>query len=186
MSEAELQALVRSIEELRENQREMARETDRVFRQSKEETDRAIRQLSGLFSTQWGKLVEALVEPGCVDQFRKRGIAITRSMQRAEGIDSDGRQMEIDVLLVNGKEIVAVEVKTTCKISDVEEQEDKLERFKEAFPEYRDKTVYGAVAGLKFESQSDKYAYRRGLFVLKPLDGLAKIMNDDKFQPKVF
>lgn len=186
MSEAELQALVRSIQELRESQRESQRETDRALRQSKEETDRTIRELSGFFSSQWGKLVEALVEPGCVVEFRKRGIAITQSMQRAEGIDSQGRQMEIDVLLVNGEEIVAVEVKTKCKIEDVEEHEDRLERFKEAYPQYRDMAVYGAVAALTFESESDKYAYRRGMFVLKPVEGVAKIVNDDKFQPKAF
>lgn len=46
--------------------------------------------------------------------------------------------------------------------------------------------VYGAVAALAFESESDKYAYRRGMFVLKPVEGMAKIVNDDKFQPKAF
>jgi hypothetical protein len=171
MSEAELQALVRSIEELRESQKE---------------TDRALRELSGLFSTQWGKLVEALVEPGCVDQFRKRGIAITRSMRRAEGIDSHGRQMEIDVLLINGEELVAVEVKTTCKTDDVKEHEDRLERFRDAYPEYRSMRVYGAVAALLFESESDKYAYRHGMFVLKPTEGVAQIVNDTDFKPRVF
>ena len=98
MSEAELQALVKSIEELRESQRESLRETERMMRESKAETDQATRDLSGVFSTQWGRLVEALVEPSCLDAFIDRGINIRRSFQRAEGIDSDGRQMEIDVL----------------------------------------------------------------------------------------
>jgi hypothetical protein len=76
MSGADLQALVRSIEELRDSQRESQRETDRVLKQSKEETDLAIRELSGVFTTQWGRLVEALVEPSCVEQFRDRGVKI--------------------------------------------------------------------------------------------------------------
>ena len=175
MSEAELQALVRSIEELRESQRE-----------SQSETDRAIKELAGVFATQWGKLVEALVEPSCVDQFRERGINITRSFQRAEGINGEGRQMEIDVLLVDGNEVVAIEVKTNLKTSDVDEHEERLERFKAAFPEYKEKTVFGAVAALSFDSDSDKYAYRRGLFVLRPDKGLTRIANDGAFQPKRF
>ena len=175
MSEAELQALVRSIEELRESQRESHRETYR-----------AIKDLAGVFATQWGKLVEALVEPGCVDQFRERGINITRSFQRAEGIDGEGRQMEVDVLLVDGNEVVAIEVKTNLKTNDVDEHEERLERFKSAFPEYREKTIFGAVAALSFESGTDKYACRRGLFVLRPEKGLTRIANDRSFQPKRF
>jgi hypothetical protein len=45
----------------------------------------------------------------------------------------------------------------------------------------------GAVAALKYEGQSDKFAYRQGLFVLKSMgEGIIKIANDDKFLPKTF
>jgi len=186
MSESDLQALVRSIEVLRDSQRESQLETDRLLKQSKEETDQAIRELSGVFTTQWGRLVEALVEPSCVEQFKARGVKITRSFRRAKGSDAAGRQMEIDVLLVNGNEVVAIEVKTTLKTSDVEDYEDRLERFKEAFPEYADKTVLGGIAALNFDSDSDKYAYRRGFFVLRPDQGVTRIVNDESFQPKKF
>lgn len=241
MNEGELRELVRSIESLREYQRESVRETERLMResraetelvfqhsreemdrslmrtreelaeglrqsrkemdrallrskekfdsallQSKGETDKALRELSGLFSTQWGKLVEALVEPSCLDAFVTRGINIRRSFQRAEGVDSDGREMEVDVLLVNGNEVVAIEVKTTLKTADVEEHEQRLHRLKDAFPEYREKKVYGGVAALSFDSDSDRYAYKRGLFVMKPEKGLVRIVNDQSFIPKEF
>ncbi len=65
MSQTGLQALVRSIEELRESRKE----TDRVLRRSKEETDQAIKEMAGVFTTQWSKLVETLVELSCVEQF---------------------------------------------------------------------------------------------------------------------
>jgi hypothetical protein len=208
MSEVEIKALVQSIVELRESQRQSLRETERMLReshekteqamarskeerdrriaQSNEKTDQAIRALSGLFSTQWGKLVEALVEPSCLDAFVNRGINIRRSFQRAEGQDSEGRTMEVDVLLVNGKEVVAIEVKTTLKTADVDEHEERLEWLKDAFPEYREKQVYGGVAALSFDSYSDRYAYKRGLFVLRPDKGLVRIVNDQGFKPKEF
>ena len=154
--------------------------------QSKEETDKALRELSGLFSTQWGKLVEALVEPSCLDAFVTRGINIRRSFQRAEGVDSDGREMEVDVPLVNGNEEVAIEIKTTLKTADVEEHVQRLHRLKDAFPEYRKKKVYGGVDALTFDSDCDRYAYKRGLFVMKPAKGLVRIVNDQSFILKEF
>ena len=79
------------------------------------------------------------------------------------------------MLLANGKEIVAVEVKAKLKVANVEKHEENLGRFREVFHEYRDKEVLGAVAALSFDSDSDKYAWRRGMFVLKPAHGLARI-----------
>ncbi len=201
MGEAELQALVKSIEELRESQRESRRETDRALRESSRETERflkesaakrdiaieqAIRNLSGVFSTQWGRLVEALVEPSCVEQFQARGVKIARSFQRAEGIDSEGRRTEVDVLLVNGEEVVAVEVKTTLKSGDIDNHVARLSHFKSYFPEYASKVVLGAVAALRFDAGSDRRAYRKGLFVLRPSNGVARIVNDSAFRPRRF
>ena len=66
--------------------------------------------------------------------------------------------MEIDVLLVNGKEVIAVQVKAKLKVANVEKHEKNLRRFREVFPEYRGKEVLGSVAALSFDSDSDKYA----------------------------
>lgn len=107
-------------------------------------------------------------------------------MQRIERADTDGRQMGIDVLLVDGKEVAAVEVKAKLKVANVEKHEENLGRFREAFHEYREKEVLGAVAAPSFDSDSDKYAWRRGMFVLKPEDGLARIANGADFLPKRF
>ncbi len=60
--------------------RELGKETDRRFR----ETAEKIRELPNLFTTQWGKLVEALVEPGAVNLFRERGIQVKYTSRRIE------------------------------------------------------------------------------------------------------
>ena len=173
----------RKWDELRELQIQSIQRMERSIDKS---IAKAVNQIAGLFTTQWGQLVESLVEPGCVEQFRKIGIDISRTMQRIERADPDGRQMEIDVLLVNGKEIVAVEVKAKLKVANVEKHEENLGRFREVFHEYQDKEVLGAVAALSFDSDSDKYAWRRGMFVLKPEQGLVQIANGADFLPKRF
>lgn len=180
-----------------ESQRKAAEESNRKWddlrefqrqsiRRMEQSIDKAVNQIAGLFTTQWGQLVESLVEPGCVEQFRKIGMDISRTMQRIERADPDGRQMEIDVLLVNGKEVVAVEVKANLKVANVEKHEENLGHFREVFHEYRDKEVLGAVAALSFDSDSDKYAWRRGMFVLKPEQGLVRIANGADFVSKRF
>jgi len=48
------------------------KETDARFK----ETDKKINELSGLFSSQWGKMIEALVEPNALKLFQVRGIQV--------------------------------------------------------------------------------------------------------------
>ncbi len=73
-----------------------------------------------------GALVESLVEPKCVEQFREIGIDIFRTMQRIARADPDGCQMEIDVFPVNGKEVIVVEVKAKLKVANVEKHQENL------------------------------------------------------------
>ena len=51
-------------------------------------------------------------------------------------------------MAVNGKEIVAIEVKTTLTVKKVQKFIDDLKMFKHYFPEYKDRVIYGGVAYL--------------------------------------
>jgi hypothetical protein len=53
-----------------------------------------IRAAEQLFVGQWGKLLEALVEPGVLRLFQERGIDVNRSLQRVRG-RRDGQEMEM-------------------------------------------------------------------------------------------
>jgi len=156
--------------------------TDEQFKQ----TDKKINDLSALFSDQWGKMVEALVEPSALQLFQDRGIEVHYTYRRVEA-QLNGRQIELDLLLENGDEIVVVEVKSNLRVGDVNDFIETLNRFPEFFPRYREYKIYGGVAGLMFSEESDKYAYRKGLFVLSATgDGIAQIQNDMAFLPKNF
>ncbi len=64
-----------------------------------------------------------------------------------------------------------------------------LEKIKEIAPKLFNlsgMSVYGAVAGMIIENKADKYAYQNGLFVLKQKGSIVEIVNDPKFQPKIW
>ena len=128
---------------------------------------------------------EEMLEPAVVQLFQERGIDVTQTMSRLKS-KRPGAAMEIDILAVNGSELVAVECKSRLSKDDVDDFLDRLQRFKLAFPQFRDFQVYGAVAGIEIDQGIDSYAYRRGLFVIKQSGETVKIINDVQFQPVGF
>ena len=168
-------------------------ETDKKFQNMEkllnekfQETDKKIRKLEGLFTSQWGKLIEAMVEPAALKLFQVRGIAVNESMQRVV-IQKKNLQKEFDILLVNGDVVIVVEVKSTLKIDDVKKHIECLKKFHDYMPEYKDKRVFGAVAYLSCDEQSDKYAYKNGLFVITLTgDEIVEIKNNKDFVPVNF
>ena len=153
-------------EKKREAEREKERkEAERIMRKSDTRIDRMV----DMFTTQWGKLVEALCKPAALKLFKKSGIGVNQIYKEcAHGKDpiSGEDRVEIDVLYENNHVMVATEVKTTCSKSDVDEFIAKMENFKTYFKVFADKTVYGAMAAIKYTQSADKYAQKKGLFVL--------------------
>jgi hypothetical protein len=83
--------------------------------------------------------------------------------------------------------VIVAEVKTILKMQDVNDFLADLDDFLRFFPKYAGRRIYGAVAGLTIEENADRYAYRRGLFVLATADnGLVQMRNDAKFRPHDF
>lgn len=121
-----------------------------------------------------------------VNLLKDRGIEIERIAQHDPHPKLNGEPYDIDLIVINGKEIVAVEVKTTLNVKEVDEFLDKLKSFKKVFPYYADKQIYAAVAYLKANQKSDSYAERKGLFVIRATGSSASITNKETFKPKIF
>ena len=68
------------------------------------------KQVGGLTS-RWGEFVENLIKPAAARIFREQGIDVHYTAMRVRG-DDDRGSMEIDILVENGNEIVAIEVKS--------------------------------------------------------------------------
>ena len=157
---------------------EQMKETDRQMK----ETDKKIEKLNNLFTTQWGKLIEALCTPAALKVFEKTGIGISQIYRSAaRGESPNGHRMEVDVILCDTDVAVVVEVKTTCRVEDVDYFLDQMNYFKECFPRFDDCKVYPAITAINYNEKSDKYALRKGLFVLYPQgDGLFTLEEPQK------
>ena len=174
------------------------RETDRALKASHLKTEKLIDRVSlqiqksdSRFNYRWGKFVEALVNDTLVGLLRKKGIDISQSYCRAVGSyqDDTGREQkrEIDILLANGKEVVAVEVKTTLSYADLKYFLETLKNFKKYFKHYKSKKLYGAMAYLDVSKQDViNQVEEAGLFIIKATSKGAQVINSPTFKPKQF
>ncbi len=163
-----------------------SKEIDERFKETDKRTGKKMDKLAGLFDSQWGKLMESLAEGGLLKLFQQRGIRVYQIFQRAKS-RRNGRHMEVDLLLVNDDEIVVVEVKTTLKADHVKDFLGDMAEFPEFFHHYKDLKTYGAMAALRMEQKSDRFAQKQGLFVIKVGgEGMTEILNDSEFTARDF
>jgi hypothetical protein len=164
-----------------DRRREEANRSMEELKKQVQETTKAVNNLT----TPLCHFIEEMVEPAVVRLFLERGIDVTQTMSRLKS-QRHGAAMEIDIVAVNGSELVAVECKSRLSKDDVNDFVTRLQRFKVAFPQFREFQVYGAVAGIEIDQGIDAYAYRQGLFVIKQSGETVKIINDAQFQPVGF
>ena len=151
-------------------------------------TDEKIKEVTALVGNlvnKWGQFVEYILVPGIPRIFQARGIPIHTTGQRMKR-ELNGENMEIDILGLNDDYALVVEVKSTLSKDDVEDTLDELSKFKKFFPEYANRKVLGAVAGIVMPKEATRLAYRKGLFVLGQSGESVAILNDEKFKPKTW
>ena len=178
-------AAIRAIQE--ETTRGM-KETDRRMKETArglKETDKQIKKTEALFNSQWGRLMESLVEGDLLSILQEKGINAFRTYKNVEqrGTSDD---YEYDIVAANGEEIVVVEVKTTLRVKDVRDFLISLRKFTSRMKEYQGKTVYGAVAWLQAHEEAEVYAAKQGLFVIRATGSSASMVNREDFKPQVF
>ena len=162
------------------NSREIAE-----LRLSQKETDKQIKKTEALFNTQWGRLMESLVEGDLVPILNQQGIHVENTSTNVKKRSRDDNY-EYDIIAQNGQEVVVVEVKTTLRVNDVKDFLISLGKFTTRMPRYKQNTIYGAVAWLKADQESDTYAEKQGLFVIRATGSSASIVNQENFKPQVF
>ena len=184
-----------TLDRITERQEKSAREAKRrdkkakrqmeELREQMKDTDRRLKKTDELFNSQWGKLVESLVEGDLIPLLLARDIKVESTHRRVDG-RRNGEHYEFDILAINGVEVVVVEVKTTLRSEDVTHFLGKLARFTEYEPVWKGKKILGAVAYLKTDTFVQTYAERQGLFVIRATGSSASIINRTDFRPKVF
>lgn len=166
----------------RRREEESDRKRQQEMDHQRRETDRRIQKMEGLFTSQWGKMVEALTDESLVDLMKGQGIAVTHTVTNVKGSYKD-KYREFDIMAVNGKEMVVVEVKTTLRVSDVKRFLDAIKDFKHLCREYKSFKVYGGVAYIKAVKGSTEFAHEKGLFVIRSAGKSAVLKNPGNFKP---
>jgi len=167
---------------------ERAREADKRAEEARIETKalkKRMKELNELFTGQWGKLMESLIQGDLVKLLNERGIKVN-DVAREREKTFKGKNYEFDMIAIDGKEVVVVEVKTTMKKQDVDDFLEKLKEFKTVFSRHKKDIIYGAIAYLKANEGSNTYAQKQGLFVIRAVGNSASIINRQNFKPKVF
>ena len=161
-------------------------ETDRLLREQSQASEKKLNALENLFTSQWGRLMESLVEGDLVNLLTARGIAITDTTSRIKGRHRVGGSYEFDLIAHNGDEIVVVEVKTTLRPDDVKAFLNKLDHLKEWLPRYAHNRIYGAMAWLTADASVEAMVIKRGLFSIRATGDSATIQNEPNFTPRAW
>ena len=95
---------------------------------------------------------------------------------------------EYDIVAVNGDAVLVIEVKNKLQKRMVDKfVEKKLPKFKEIFPEYRERRIFGGMGALVVKDDISRYAEKAGLYVLtQTSEGGAALVNRKNFRAKEF
>lgn len=179
------------LRELKESQKETDvrfKETDRIIKESAKQTEREIKAVNasiGRLSNRLGQFVEEAVRPAAVRLFQERGIDV-HEVQQNIVVKRDGEGLEIDLLVVNDKDTVAIECKSNLSIDDVNEHLERLSKIKRLIPRYKDNNIVGAVAGMVIPENVANYAIKKGLYVIGQNGEHLELSNSETFTPKVW
>ncbi len=168
--------------EKEEKKAQEAKEYEARMQRSERIAEQANMAVSKL-SSKWGDFVEGMVLPATERLFEEKGIEVEHVSQR---VKSRSKDMEIDIMAVNGDFVIAIEVKSTLGVNDVKDHIKRLKNFKLVFKEYENRKIIGAVAGIVIEEGVDKFAYNNGLFVIGQSGDSVKFLNDNEFVPRYY
>lgn len=169
------------------------KETDRQFKKTDQkfrETDRKLKELGkqiGGLGEKFGSFTEGLALPSMEKILQQRfGMEIISPSVR---VSKGGEHLEIDVLAyANGdiNQVYVVEVKSHPREESIVQIKSLLGRFRNYFPEHKDKTVHGILAAVDISATLRERALREGLYVARIHDNVFEMDTPDGFQPKAF
>jgi DNA repair exonuclease SbcCD ATPase subunit len=159
-------------EEADRRQEEADRRQEKIDRLQEEtarlqrETDKMIGELGNCF----GQMVEHMVIPNLFTKFNELDFEFTIVRAGAQIMDKkNGIFTEVDAVLENNDQVMAVELRTKPDIDDVK---DHIERMKK-LRKYADlrgdgRKYFGAVAGVVISEGVGKYILKKGFYMIEP------------------
>jgi hypothetical protein len=170
-------------------------ETDRKFQETDkkfQKTEQLVKELSaniGGVGNSLGDIAEGLMASDLYGTFKALGLEFDNSIANYTLKDKKTKQKlaEVDMLLVNGTIAMAVETKTAMTIGDVAKHENRMELLRrEPNSLFANRTLYGAMAGVKMSEKTRQYAIGKGFFVIELTGNTIKIDMPEGFTPKTW
>jgi flagellar biosynthesis GTPase FlhF len=168
--------------------------TERKMNESHEKTEQAIRdfvvesnkildRLSdniGNVGNRLGDIVELIVIPGVRKEINALGHKFKRSYPNKKINGRKERIAEIDLLLTDGTEAMAVEIKSNLSANYVDAFLMKLKKLRkfETEANLQGKKLYGAMVGVYVDERARKLALKNGLYVIEILEEEKKLKTD--------
>jgi hypothetical protein len=145
-----------------------------------EEREAFVNQINGL----WARDLSDAVELELGRLFQPYGIDIQMTARRVVSLRL-GQQNPVDFNLfaAGSQTVIAFEVQPRVSRQEVDDFLSRMERFRQAFPQYADDRIYGAVAAIDMDEEVERYADQRGLFVIRQTGDAVEIANDERFTP---
>jgi hypothetical protein len=167
----QIKELRESTKEFHESTKELRKSTMELRQSSKEmqkavkETQKSIGGLSGAVGT----MAESLLVPSLKRKFNKLGFSFEVLSPHRKIWNPDGTlYAEIDALLENGKQAMAVETKLTCERKDVDNHLVRMEKIRAYVSKNDDHRPYfGAIASPVFDDDTKRYALKNGFYVIE-------------------
>lgn len=170
---------------------QLSQESDRKtqeMREMSQQIDIEISRVSASIDRLGSKLGDFIryeLHPAAMRLFRERGID-AHEVHRSVSAERNGEGIEVDLLVVNDGDVVAIECKSHLSIDDINTHLQRLEKLKRLLPSYADKRVMGAVTGMVLPDNVAQYAYRQGLFVIAQTGDHLTARNDAAFRAKTW
>lgn len=158
----------RQMKETKQRLDEFIRENQRL----REEADRRFRELATQFTSTTGQITESIMEPASIRIFKEAGFDIDRYSRNYKKKDRNGQVVvEVDLLMLNSILAIAVEIKTKCRIDDVDYFLRQMPKVRNSFTELRGKKLFAAIAAITYDKEAKLHAKEQGLLVISSADG---------------
>jgi hypothetical protein len=166
------------------------KETDRQLQETDRQLTRQIRELGkqiGGLGKKFGGFTEGLALPSMEKiLYGKFHMEVVSPSVR---VSKRGEHLEIDVLAYANSsinEVYVVEVKSHLREESLQQIKEILQRFREFFPEHRDKKVFGILAAVDMSAAVRQRVLEAGVYVARIRDEIFDLDVPASFQPKAY
>jgi hypothetical protein len=158
------------------------KEAWKAIRETQQAVKETQKNVGGLNNT-LGSMVEHILTPNLPQKFKKFGYSFTRIATYSY---TAGVWAQIDGMLENGTQAMAVEVKMTLRQSDIDDHILRMEKIRKFADEHGDTRKFiGAIAAIITDESTKNYALKKGLFVIEPSGEDVKVTKPEA-EPRVW